>query len=384
MSSMNKRTTKMMLSASSLGAGSAPSPKMPLVAQEPWTLARLHGVVKNNVCAFEHGKHGIHRPQYSRPTPLRVQFLNRRATFTFNNCINAWTSRHYDEFGEDHLYEKVLCPHVSTQAAVQPSECSGSEFSGSEFPSVPSECSGSECYDDEFSGSEFSGSEFSGSEFSGSELSSVPSECSGSECYDDEFSGSEFSGSELSSVPSECSGSECYDLKSYEYFKEGAHTEFHIIGEDDTHAEFPDEEKMATAFDNVHMLMLSDGVYMLPTQPGFDMSASSQSTAEHDFGDIAVLNPEDEQTFAKQFAEQSAEQFAEQFANQLDDQLFDRYMLAFIQANGILHAMDGTSPSMEEFFVLQDLVNRVLTNTTTEADKRYVACILSIINKIED
>ena len=347
MSSMNKRTTKMMLSASSLGAGSAPSPKMPLVAQEPWTLARLHGVVKNNVCAFEHGKHGIHRPQYSRPTPLRVQFLNRRATFTFNNCINAWTSRHYDEFGEDHLYEKVLCPHVSTQAAVQPSECSGSEFSGSEFPSVPSECSGSEC-------------------------------------YDDEFSGSEFSGSELSSVPSECSGSECYDLKSYEYFKEGAHTEFHIIGEDDTHAEFPDEEKMATAFDNVHMLMLSDGVYMLPTQPGFDMSASSQSTAEHDFGDIAVLNPEDEQTFAKQFAEQSAEQFAEQFANQLDDQLFDRYMLAFIQANGILHAMDGTSPSMEEFFVLQDLVNRVLTNTTTEADKRYVACILSIINKIED
>lgn len=319
MSSMNKRTTKMMLSASSLGAGSTPSPKMPLVVQKPWTLARLHGVVKDNVYAFERGKRGVHRPRCRRPTPLRVQFLNERAAITFNACLNAWDTRHYDEFGEDHLGEMVLCPNVSTQAVVQPSECSGSEF-----PSVPSEC-----YDDD----EFSGSESSASEFFANE-----------------------------SIP---------DLQSYEYFEEGAHTEFPIIGEDHTHAEFPDEETMAAAFDNVHMLMPSDGVYMLPTQPGFDMSASSQSTAEYDFGDVAVLNPEDEQALAEQFAEQCAEQ--------LDDPLFEKYMLALIQANGILHAMDGTSPSMEEFFGLQDLINRVFANTATEADRRYVAYLLSIV-----
>lgn len=194
------------------------------------------------------------------------------------------------------------------------------------------------------------------SEFSEYSLPSVPSSD-----LSDEYS--------LPSVPSEeFSVSESIpDLQSYEYFEEGAHAEFPIIGEDDTHAEFPDEETMAAAFDNV---------YMLPAQPGFDMSAPSQSAAEYDFGDVAVLNPEDEQALAEQFAEQCAEQ--------LDDPLFEKYMLALIQANGILHAMDGTSPSMEEFFGLQDLINRVFANTATEADRRYVAYLLSIVGETAD
>ena len=145
--------------------------------------------------------------------------------------------------------------------------------------------------------------------------------------------------------------------------------EFPIIGEDNTHAEFPDDDTMAAAFDNVHMLEpfdgAFDGAYMLPTQPGFDMSAPSQSTVEYDFDGVAVLNPEDEQALAEQ----------------LDDQLFEKYMLALIQANGILHAMDGTIPSMEEFFGLQDLVNRVFANTAAEADKRYVAYLLSVVSE---
>jgi hypothetical protein len=166
------------------------------------------------------------------------------------------------------------------------------------------------------------------------------------------------------------------DLQSYEYFEEGAHTEFPIIGEDDTHAEFPDENTMATAFDNVHMLVPSDCIYMLPTQPGFDMSAPSQFTAEYDFGDVAVLNPDDEQALA--------EQLTYQLVEQLDCQLFEKYMLALIQANGILHAVNGTSPSIEEFFGLQNLINRVFTNTATEADRRYVAFLLSIVSETAD
>jgi hypothetical protein len=274
MSSSNKTTTK-MISASSL---------------EPWTLARLHGVVQGNVYAFEHGKHDVHRPHLLRPTPLRVKLLNERATLIFNACINAWTARHYEEFGEDHLGEMVLCPNVSTQAVVQPSE-----FSASEFPSVPSEC-----YDDD--------------EFSGSEFPSVPSEC-----YDDEFSSSAFTVHESIS-----------DLQSYEYFKEGTHTEVSIIGEDATHAEFPDEETMAVAFEGDE----------LPTQNGFNMIPPEDDFAD-DFGDVAELSPED------------AEALAEVFADQLnEDSQFSRDLTAIIHAVGLFHAINETTPTTEEFFAL--------------------------------
>ena len=148
---------------------------------------------------------------------------------------------------------------------------------------------------------------------------------------------SEFSSASSSEVPTEEWASE---------FSSASSSEFSIVGDDGIHTEFPD-----------------DGAYLLPTQHGFDMSAPSQSLAEYNFDDIAMLNPEDEQAFTEQ----------------LEDPTFEVYLTAVIHASGLVHAMQGTIPSMDEFFALHALINRACSNTATDLDQAQIAYLLSLL-----
>jgi hypothetical protein len=147
-----------------------------------------------------------------------------------------------------------------------------------------------------------------------------------------------------------------------------------VLAEQTTHAEFPDDETMVAAFGAVHMAAPSDAIYMLPTQPGFDMSSSSQPFTEYDFGDIAMLNLEDELAFAQTADPQTADP-------QTADPQFETYLTAVIHASGLVHAMEGTTLTTEECMALYFLVSRAWNNTATDLDRVQIAFLISVLRE---
>jgi hypothetical protein len=147
-----------------------------------------------------------------------------------------------------------------------------------------------------------------------------------------------------------------------------------VLAEQTTHAEFPDDETMVAAFGAVHMAAPSDAIYMLPTQPGVDMSSSSQPFTEYDFGDIAMLNLEDELAFAQTADPQTADP-------QTADPQFETYLTAVIHASGLVHAMEGTTLTTEECMALYFLVSRAWNNTATDLDRVQIAFLISVLRE---
>jgi hypothetical protein len=148
--------------------------------------------------------------------------------------------------------------------------------------------------------------------------------------------------SELCEVPSELCEvpSEMYEVPSEEC--EVPSEMYEVPSEE---CEVPSEE-MSTAFEQ-----------QLPTQSGFIMQ-SPHAEALVDIGECAEL-PE---------AELPEEDLG-----------FERYLIAMIHASALIHASDGTAPTMEEFFALQDLVTRATGGTATPQDRETIEFLMQAL-----
>ena len=115
----------------------------------------------------------------------------------------------------------------------------------------------------------------------------------------------------------------------------------------------PTEEEMADAFDQ-----------LLPTQPGFIMQ-SPHAEAPVDIGDCAEL-PCAELPYAE--------------LPEIDlDPDFERSLIATIQASAILHASEGTTMTMDDFYALHALVTRATDGTSTPQDRATVEFLMQAL-----
>ncbi len=148
---------------------------------------------------------------------------------------------------------------------------------------------------------------------------------------------------DASEVPSEEGGLFSVPSEMFEVPSEASSEHGGLFAVPSEEYDGPTEEEMADAFDQ-----------LLPTQPGFIMQ-SPHAEVPVDIGDCAELPEID-----------------------LDPD-FERSLIATIQASAILHASEGTTMTMDDFFALHALVTRATDGTSTPQDRATVEFLMQAL-----